>query len=175
MRKRNSICNCWYFGWKDFKLLFQLVLIFNVNFCTEIKYQNAQMTLCLESNENKRTFSICFVDSGGNQVKYAVKFTEKGKGNIGTIGLTQGQNYKWRNLYRYPNYEESIFEKEEWFVDFLFLKLIKKGYKDPYEGWRPIPLDTSLECEFNDNLKLIQGGKVKITLFLFDFCDKLLI
>ena len=46
-------------------------------------------------------------------------------------------------------------------------------YKDPYEGWRPIPQDTSFKTELNDDLNSIGVGKVRLYIYL-KFADSCL-
>ena len=45
--------------------------------------------------------------------------------------------------------------------------------KDPYEGWRPIPQETSFKTDLNDDLNSIGVGKVRLYIY-FNFDDSCL-
>ena len=121
------------------------------------------LNISLDSNEEKRYFTIAFTDSQNNNRKYAVKFWNKGTGNVGSISfINTNTNAKWRDLFRYRDYKYSKFEKEDTLANVFVLKLIKLGYKDPYEGIRPAPVDRSFKIKLNDDLNRIGIGKVSI-------------
>ena len=130
---------------------------------------STQLFIHLDSNEEKRYFTIAFTDSQNNNRKYAVKFWNKGTGNVGTITLIHAKtNLKWRNLFRYSDYKQSKFEKENRLINFWGIKLFKNGYTDPYEGKRPVPFDRSFKIKHKD-LNRIGVGKVRIKLYKTSF------
>ena len=84
-------------------------------------------------------------------------------GNIGTISFQSDKYAKWRNLFRYPDYKQSKFEKENSLINIFEIKfLLKLDYSDPYEGKRPVPVNRSFKVRLNDDLNNIGVGKVKL-------------
>ena len=122
----------------------------------------------LVSNEETRNFTIAFTDSQNISRKYSVTFWNKEIGSVGWVVFTQANtNRKWRNLFRYPDYKKSKFEKEYLPANILMLKFFNHGVTDPYEGKRPIPVDKSFKVSLNDDLNRIGVGKVRLIIWNF--------
>ena len=70
-------------------------------------------------------------------------------------------NFISRTLFRYPDYKQSKFEKDNSLINVYYLKWFKK-VTDPYEGKRPIPVDKSFKVSLNDDLNRIGVGEVRL-------------